>query len=428
MTLSDRRGLIRVFVTGFRPSIGDLCDELARQPEIKVVGAAGHMNEAQRALRAEDVDVVVHAVLVGALPKDDLARIRESTPAPIVLLAESEDPVLLEEALDADIADVVVLPQLVERVAFTVRKAARTGVPAAAAVRQRQARVITVFSPKGGTGKTVISSNLAAGIAKHDRKRTLLLDLDLQFGDAAIMLGLEPEQTLHDLVTAPGKLDAEKFSGYLTRHAPSGLDVLAAPLRPEEGELVTDHKVERLLEVAGAAYEVIVVDTSPSFHGPMLSALDCSDVLLLVSTPEVPTLKNVRLGIEILRLLSFPEERMRLVLNRADAGGGVRKPEVEGALGMPVSFELPNALEVPAAVNRGTPLTLTSPATAFSLSVRHISRSLLAPGKAGAAWSDLYAVNPAGGGLVSAVRSLAAGWLPSRGKGTASTAEGSAGP
>ena len=110
------------------------------------------------------------------------------------------------------------------------------------------------------------------------------------------MLGLEPEQTLHELATGPGALDADKLRGYLTKHAASGLDLLAAPLRPEDGELVSDETIERLLEVAGPLYDVIVVDTSPSFHGPMLSALERSDVLLFVCTPEVPTLKNVAPG------------------------------------------------------------------------------------------------------------------------------------
>ena len=99
-----------------------------------------------------------------------------------------------------------------------------------------------MFSPKGGTGKTVIATNLAAALAKHEAKRTLLLDLDLQFGDAAIMLGLEPEKTIYDLVVAPGELDSEKLAGYATKHT-SGLDVLPAPLRPEDAELVTEAKL-----------------------------------------------------------------------------------------------------------------------------------------------------------------------------------------
>ena len=416
--------MTRILVTGFRDSIRPLCDALALQPDIEILGAAATLERAETNGNLE-FDLVMHAAGdVGSLPREDVTRIREYTSAPIVLLVEHADPALFDEALEANIADVVLLPESAERVAFTLRKAAR------AAVRQAEpegprARVITVFSPKGGTGKTVLSTSLATSIARHDGLRTLLVDFDLQFGDAAIMLGIEPEKTLHDLVTAPGELDAEKFSGYLTRHGASGVDVLAAPLRPEDGEVVTEEKVAQLLEVARAAYDVIVVDTSPFFHGAILSTLDRTSVLVLVCSPEIPTLKNVRLGVDTLRLLSFPEERMRLCLNRADTDAAMRKPQIEGALGLPVSYELPNVRDVPAAVNRGTPLTLESPDSPFSVGVRAMSRSLLGPEArgAGAAEPELDG-HHSGREVMHAVRGIASGWPFSRdGKRTASAAK-----
>ena len=413
MTDPANRETLRIFATGFRLSIGELCDALARQPGIELVGAAGQVAEAATALRSGEVDVVLHAMAQGALPYADVSEIRDYTRVPIVLLLEQADPALLEEALEADVADVILLPEPAERVAFTVRKAAKT-TARYAVPEDTVARIITVFSPKGGTGKTVVSSNLATSIAKHESLRTLLLDLDLQFGDSAIMLGIEPEQTLHDLVTAPGDLDAAKFRSYITRHPASGVDVLAAPLRPEDGELVTDEKVERLLEVASPGYDVIVVDTSPFFHGPMLSTLDHTDELLLVCSPEVPTLKNVRLGIETLKLLAFPSERMKLVLNRSDAGVGMRKPEVEGALGMPVQFELPSVQDVPLAVNRGTPLAISEPAAEFSQGVRAMSHVLLGRNGSYAEEAVTDEQEPRRD-FGSTVRSLTVGWLPGRG-------------
>jgi pilus assembly protein CpaE len=415
-------GELRIFVTGFSLSIGDLCDALARQPGIELVGAAGEVAEAEWALRSGAVDVVVHALSGDVLVHGDLTELRGYTRAPIVLLTASAAHQLYEDALEADVADVVVLPEPAERVAFTLRKAARVATHPVASPEASTARVITVFSPKGGTGKTVVSSNLATSIAKHDGLRTLLLDLDLQFGDAAIMLGVEPEQTLHDLVTAPGELDVGKFSGYLTRHQASGVDVLAAPLRPEDGELVTDEKVEQLLEVAKPSYDAIVVDTSPFFHGPMLSTLDHTDELVLVCSPEVPTLKNVRLGIETLKLLAFPQDRMRLCLNRADADVGMRRPEVEGALSVSVDFELPSVQDVPAAVNRGTPLVLSAPSSEFALAVRRMSRNLLGLQEAdvGEAAAPAETQKRHFG---STVRGIAIGWLPSQRNKTPDTAE-----
>jgi pilus assembly protein CpaE len=237
--------------------------------------------------------------------------------------------------------------------------------------------VITVFSPKGGTGKTAIASNLAAALAKQGRK-TLLLDLDLQFGDAAIVMGVEPEKTIYDLVLAPGELDIEKLAGYTTKHQ-CGLDILPAPLRPEDAELVTESKITRLLEVARQCYDAIVVDTSPFFHGPMLATLDRTDELLVLCGLDVPTLKNVRLALQTLELLSFPSRRIRYVLNRANSKVGLNSREVEAALKVTVHSTIPSDRIVPISVNRGTPAVLSEPGSEFAKALNELAKAVMTP-------------------------------------------------
>ena len=217
---------------------------------------------------------------------------------------------MLEEALEADVADVLLLPQLTENVVFAIRKAAHAG---RRAQRRPTAdgRIVTVFSPKGGTGKTVIATNLAAALAKHDGKRTLLLDLDLQFGDAAIMLGIEPDKTIHDLVAAPGELDSEKLAGYTTRHA-SGLDVLPAPLRPEDAELVTEAKLARLLEVAQR-----VLRRDRRRHLAVLPRADAGDAR---PHGRAPAPVRARRADDQERPALAPDARAALVPARADPG------------------------------------------------------------------------------------------------------------
>jgi pilus assembly protein CpaE len=189
------------------------------------------------------------------------------------------------------------------------------------------------------------------------------------------MLGLEPEKTIYDLVVAPGELDSEKLAGYTTRH-PSGLDILPAPVRPEDAELVTESKLSRLLEVARESYDVIVVDTSPFFHGPMLATLDRTDELLLVCGLDVPTLKNVRLALQTLELLAFPQNRIRIVLNRANSKVGMKRSEVEGALSVRVRFEVPSDRAVPIAVNRGNPAVLAESGADVSKAIRDMAKGL----------------------------------------------------
>jgi pilus assembly protein CpaE len=374
-SLPQTRERVRVFVTGDCEGLPELRQALERHLEIDFVGSASALGEAAPTLRGGHLGVVLHGTRGSTLPQDELASIREHTSAPVILLASGESSTLLEQALEADVADVLLLPQMTENVVFAIRKSGHSG-RRSTAPGARRGRIVTVFSPKGGTGKTVIATNTAASVAKYEGKKALLLDLDLQFGDAAIMLGIEPEKTIYDLVVAPGELDTEKLAGYVTRHA-SGLDILPAPLRPEDAELVTEAKLGQLLEVAKQSYDVIVVDTSPFFHGPMLATLDRTDELLLVCSLDVPTLKNVRLALQTLELLSFPTERVQLVLNRANSKVGMKPGEVESALQVKVRFSVPSDRAVPIAVNRGNPTVLADARADFSKAVREMAAAVV---------------------------------------------------
>ena len=373
------REKVRVLMTGSCEGLAELKDALERHLEVELVAWSEHAADAASVLAGGHLGVVLHGTRSSALPQSELAQIREHTRAPVILLASGESSALLEDALEADVADVLLLPQMTENIVFAIRKASHSGRKAQGRPGRR-GRIVTVFSPKGGTGKTVIATNTAAAVAKHEGKKALLLDLDLQFGDAAIMLGIEPEKTIYDLVVAPGELDTEKLAGYVTRHV-SGLDILPAPLRPEDAELVTEAKLAQLLEVARESYDIIVVDTSPFFHGPMFATLDRTDELLLLCGLDVPTLKNVRLALQTLELLSFPPDRIRVVLNRANSKVGMKPGEVEGALDVKVRFEIPSDRAVPLSVNRGNPAVLAEAKGDFARAIRTMAKTL-APAEA----------------------------------------------
>lgn len=378
MNPEQTREPTRIFITGACDGLDELAAALFEHPEVEVVGRQEHVANAAAALAGGHLGAILHGTRRSSLPEDELAAIREHTRTPVVLLASGEASALLEEALDADVADVLLLPQLTENVVFATRKAAHTARRAPTVSSREHGRIITVFSPKGGTGKTVTATNLATALVKHSGKRTLLLDLDLQFGDAAIMLAIEPDRTIQDLMAAPGELDVEKLAGYTLRHT-SGVDVLPAPIRPEDAELVTEPKLARLLEVARESYDMIVVDTSPFFHGPMLATLDRTDELLLVCGLEVPTIKNVRLSLQTLELLSFPPNRIRVILNRANSNVGLKRSEVEAALETKISFELPSDRAVPLSVNRGQPAVLAEPGSDFARAIKDMAGTISKP-------------------------------------------------
>jgi pilus assembly protein CpaE len=373
---TNERERVRLYCTGSCEGFDKLRESLATHPDLELIGASVPVAEGAAALAGGHLDAVLHATRGATLPADELAAIRVHTRAPVLIVASGGSPAMLEQALQAEVADVLLLPQLVENVVFAIRKATHgRGRGAETSGGGRHGRILTVFSPKGGTGKTVTATNLATTLAKFEGKKTLLLDLDLQFGDAAIMLGLEPEKTIYDLVVAPGELDTEKLAGYTSKHT-SGLEVLPAPLRPEDAELVTEAKLARLLEVARESFDAIVVDTSPFFHGPMLATLDRTDELLLLSSLDVPTLKNLRLALQTLELLSFPKSRVKIVLNRSNSKVGMKQNEVEGALGMKVRFEIPSDRAVPVAVNRGKPVVLDEEGSDVSRAIKQMAKGL----------------------------------------------------
>ena len=318
-----------------------------------------------------DVIVLVHDPAIK--PRAQLAAVREHTSAPVVFAAERPTTELVRWALDAGIADVLSLPITRESAIFAIEKAVH------AARRSEESgatgRVVTVFSPKGGSGKSVVATNLAVAAAALGRKRTLLVDLDLQFGDAAIMLGVSPNSTVRELIGTPTELDAEKLSVYTERHS-SGVAVLPAPMNPEEAELVREDAIRSLLTVARSAYDLVVVDTAPFFYGPMLATLDQTDQLLLLCNPDVPTLKNVRLTLKTLELLSFGQDRLRMVLNRANPAV-MDRGDVEAALDRKVDFVLPLDPAVPQAVNQATPAVLTDDETPFSTAMLELARSIV---------------------------------------------------
>lgn len=397
------RAALRVVVTGPVEGEGDLRQALGSSTALEVLAWAARPQDAAEQLATPDLAAVLlgtcsehesDAGLCLSVLETEIGAVRRHTDAPVILLVpDAASPALVGAALAAGVADVLILPQMAETIAFSIEKARfGLGQVAPGAAGGSRGEVVTVFSPKGGTGKTVLATNLGVQLARAAGARVLLVDLDLQFGDAAIMLGLEPERTLSELALAPGELDAGKLAGYTTRHA-SGLTLLPAPMRPEEAELVSEHKLGEILEVARHSYDVVLVDTSPFFYGPMLATLEPTDHLLVVCGLDVPTLKNVRLSLRTLELLGFPGDRLDLVLNRVSPKLGVTRADVEAALERPVRFEIPNDPAVALAVNRGEPAVLGDSGSAFAQAVAEIGRAVrpaVAPAAAPTARRSLF--------------------------------------
>jgi pilus assembly protein CpaE len=375
---------IRIFISGSCAGLAEVRQALSSHAAIKVVGTAVDAPSAGDRLREEQVDVLLHGSSRGdRLPTQDIHTLQAASPAPIVIVTSGCTPEFLQEALAHGVQDVVILPQLTESLVFTMQRAhvlnhnsPRQQAQAAPSRSGGEGRVITVFSPKGGVGKSTMATGLAGAYAGPLKRHTLLIDLDLQFGDVGIMMGIDPTQTIVDLVTTTGELDPDKLGGYVVHH-PSGVDVLAAPLRPEDAELVTEDRIGQLVDVAKAAYDIVVLDTPPHFDATTLAALDRSDRLVLLTTMDIPTVKNAKLALQTLNLLQYPRERIALVVNRPLPRADLRESDISRTLDMPLTAVIPGDKEIGAAVNRGVPITSSNSRSPAAKAIRDLAELLL---------------------------------------------------
>lgn len=292
----------------------------------------------------------------------------------VILLRHRLDVNALAQALRSGVREVVQADDL-PALADAVRRSAALTIQLAGhnpAGSGRDGKVITVFSAKGGVGKTTLSTNLAAYLASTGA-HTLLVDLDLMFGDVAISLQLTPHSSVRDVVSMGGHLDAQGIASIVTKHEDSGLDVIAAPADPADADRIPSHVVVELLRMARTVYDYVLVDTPPSFTEHVLAAFDLSDLIVLIATLDIPAVKNLRIAINTLDTLGGAKEARCIVLNRADAKVGLKPDDVESALKEPITTSVPNSLSVPASINRGVPIVLDDPRGAVAAAIRELA-------------------------------------------------------
>ncbi|MHB1341433.1 MAG: AAA family ATPase [Coriobacteriia bacterium] len=285
----------------------------------------------------------------------------------IVLIAHGVGEELLRAALRMGLVDVIAadalpaeLAQALERASeHAVRLGAGTDMRAAATA-SHGAKVVTVFSTKGGVGKTVIATNVAVALASELKQSVILVDLDLQFGDTGIVLDLPPDRTIFDAVQVYDRLDGEMLRGFLTDHK-SGLKVLLAPVRPEDADALTASRLGAILDLIAGLADYVVIDTAAAFDDVVLTAIDKSDEVYAVATMDVASVKNTRVSLQKLAQMGYDGSLVRLVLNRADSKVLLEPAEVQRTLGGEVVAEIPSDRLVPRSVNRGVPVVLDSP-------------------------------------------------------------------
>ena len=298
----------------------------------------------------------------------------------IILLRRRLDVTMLAQALRAGVREVVPADDLtaIAEACRHSRDLCLKLVGGAGQPGAREGRIVTVFSAKGGVGKTTFSTNLGAYLAATG-SRTLLVDLDLAFGDVAISLQLLPERTMTDVVAMSGHLDDQGLASVLTKHPASGLDAVCAPAEPGEADRILGPTVAEVLRVAKRAYDFVIIDTPPAFTEHVLAAFDISDQIVLLATLDIPALKNLRLTLDTLDLLGSPPESRVVVLNRSDAKVGLRPEDVVTSIKQDIAVMVPSSVDVPASVNRGVAILLDEPKHPVSVAMRQLVDQYIRP-------------------------------------------------
>lgn len=294
----------------------------------------------------------------------------------IILLRDRVEASVLHEALRAGIREVVQADD-VQAIAIASRQSRAISTQVRGAIgghEDTHGKVVMVFGAKGGCGKTTVATNLAMALAGLDVGRVALVDLDLDFGDVGVFLKLGNQVTISKAVQMPGPMDQRAVQLLMTPYRPR-LDVLLAPARPAEAEFVKPELVMDIIRALRETYAFVVIDSPPSFTEVSLQCFEVADSYILVTTLDLPSLKNIKLAMDTMDALGYPRSKWHLVLNRANTDVGLTPDEVEEVLGVAVSAAVPSSRDVPETLNTGATLVEEKPIHPVSLAIMGLARS-----------------------------------------------------
>jgi pilus assembly protein CpaE len=292
---------------------------------------------------------------------------------------------VLQQALRAGARDAIViggeasLNQSVDRVGELLAGAATTRAQAPATRTGEPGRLISVFSTKGGVGKTCVAINVAASMAKRSPEPVVLVDGDLQFGDVAVMLSIQAQNTVLDAAAAVQYGDLELVQTLATKEPGTGLLVLPAPIESMPTDALLPGEMVNILAALQAIAGHVIIDLPSVFNDYVLAIIEASDEVLLVGSMDIPSIKNLKIGMQQLDLQAVAGPKLKLVLNHANAKVKLDVKEIERVLGMSANFPIPDDLAVPISVNSGKPVVVEEPKAPVSRALDCIAESLLGP-------------------------------------------------
>lgn len=375
---------IRVFIVSpDQETTNTIVEQLSRVEDIEIAGESGSRESTLNIIG----EFLPNVVLIDDEVEDGPYRLAEEITQrfvnmAVIIIGKPLQEDYLRKLLQVGARDFVDKPveatALVEAIyrAHEYEKKRKVLLPSTTVeeTRVRKAKIISVFSNKGGVGTTTIAVNLAATLAKYFQRRTLLWDLDLFHGIVAVATNVVQRRHLTDLLNEIQYMDEEVFESYLERHE-SGLVVLPAPFTPEFGDFVSDEHVNRILAVARERWDYIIIDNPSFFNEPTIAALKQSDMILIVGSLDLGTIKNIKACLMVLDKLNFSRAKIKLVLNRVGREFGIFPKDIETTLKIPVFATIPaDAKSVLTGLNQGVPASISSPDTDFGRSINSLAK------------------------------------------------------
>jgi pilus assembly protein CpaE len=358
-------------------SQADVEAALPRGKDIEIAGIVNGIDDAWIRLHETSNDLLVIACAGQSEQVLTLidGAVKERPRRPVIVLSYGSPNGFTRRVFAAGADDVVMLPVTPDEILFALQKAMARKAGSFEVTSFSRAPLVCVLGPKGGTGKTLTSTSLAVALAEQG-KSVVLVDLDLQFGDVGLCMGLAPQSTIFDLVRTGGSLDEEKLDGFLMTHS-SGVRVLLAPSRPDHAAVVSVDFLREVYATLRQMFDYVVVDTPPGFTPEVIATIDNATMVCMVGMLDALSLKNTKLGLETLELMGFPSENVKLVLNRARSRVGISDEEVVAIMGREPDIFVPSDRDIPRAVNEGKPILIAKPQSEASVAYRQLASVLI---------------------------------------------------
>ena len=277
----------------------------------------------------------------------------------IVMMSVQNESEYLQKAMDSGARSYIVKPFDVDSLSETIRNAYYKNKRQKAnqgESKHAEGQVVSFYGSKGGVGKSVLAMNSAVLLSQREKVKVILLDMDLQFGDVGMLMNVKPKSTIFDALTKADEDIHDQIANSILKHSDQ-LDVLLAPKRPDQAEGIQAEDIKRLIAWLKTQYTYVIVDLGTNYSEVSLSTLDDSDLVFYVSTPDMLSIKNTRLGLDVMRSLDYSFEKILLVINRWTGKEKIKESDIERALGIKVtskiSDEKKHMLEM---INRGDPI------------------------------------------------------------------------